>query len=150
MSITPLQAAIAVAAAITGGTYWLFSRPRNLRHLPSISLPKFLWYVVTGKSRDEVARDVYYPAMAKTGVFTTWAFGTWTVMFTDPGAIKAITLDTRAFPKIDVIQRAKKSLVFELSGHSLLFKNGSEWRQQRHIVNPAFHRRWSTDAFGRV
>ncbi|OAD75061.1 CYP509 protein, partial [Phycomyces blakesleeanus NRRL 1555(-)] len=73
----------------------------------------------------------------------------WEVAVANPAAIKKIMLKIDAFPKADVIRTTEHTIISRfLRGPNLVFSNGSSWKTQRKIANPAFHRSLPVKLFG--
>ncbi|KAJ1677971.1 hypothetical protein EV182_005054, partial [Spiromyces aspiralis] len=129
---------------------WSLRPPPEIRKIPSISFFKFMWYLVCQKTREEIHNDLMAPLLRNHNAVKVWYLGAWIVLFSEPEAAKAIFLDTATFQKYNIGERMKGTIDYDFFGNSFLFKNGDEWRKQRQIVNPAFHRSWSTESIGIV
>ncbi|KAI7871653.1 cytochrome P-450 cyp509A1 [Spinellus fusiger] len=73
----------------------------------------------------------------------------WEVCVSHPEAIKTVLLRSDIFPKIDTSFEKRNTLISRfVFGPNLLFLNGHEWKKQRKITNPAFHRAMPVQLFG--
>ncbi|KAI8644190.1 cytochrome P450 [Parasitella parasitica] len=78
---------------------------------------------------------------------------TWTIFVTDPLAAKTFLLKTENFPKTNTIFGAlgDSSPVVKFMGkENVAMSNGEQWKRQRKIMNPAFHRSQPVKTFGNV
>lgn len=66
-------------------------------------------------------------------------------MLTDGG------YNTDLFPKLDVLKGKEDTLNAKFAnGPNLVFLNGSHWKTQRMVANPAFHRAQPIQLFGKL
>ncbi|KAJ1918006.1 hypothetical protein H4219_002894 [Mycoemilia scoparia] len=149
ISILPVCIGI-LTALLTSLGWWALSPPAELRHIPSVSTLKFMWYFISNKTREELHRDVFEPALKASGVAKVWFLGAWIVMFSEPELVKKVLVDINTFQKYNIGERMKGTIDYDFFGNSFFFMNGQEWRHQRQIVNPAFHRSWDTTKVGIV
>src|SRR4051812_35058884 len=57
-------------------------------------------------------------------------------------------MDTETFQKFNMLDVRPRSPAARFFGVNMVFSNGHVWRRHRKVCNPAFHRSWSTAAFG--
>ncbi|KAI8090035.1 cytochrome P450 [Halteromyces radiatus] len=128
--------------------------PRNLRHLPTVSWLRLFLSILKLEDATQRAKYVYGPAMKKgNGVYLINFPITWTVFVSEPKAAKAILMKTDNFPKSRAVFDAlgKNSAVSKFFGNeSVAVVNGEKWKNQRKVMNPAFHRAMPVKLFGRL
>ncbi|KAJ1676760.1 hypothetical protein EV182_007555, partial [Spiromyces aspiralis] len=142
---------LSLVLAATGLLYWLLLLPHpEIRHIPPVPLFWYLFYFLTGSTREQIHRKLIRPTIEKHGpVFRLWRFGRWMVLSASPEDARKILLDPGMFQKHEN-HLDERLLVARFVGHNLLFKNGQQWRRDRQIVNPAFNRSWPTKLFESV
>jgi len=83
--------------------------------------------------------DDYNKVGRDDGIFHSF-FGTFdNVNIVNPEAIKTVLLNPKTFPKFPLFLASESGLVSRFLGRNLVFTEGEEWSNQRHIINPAFY-----------
>ncbi|KAI8149500.1 cytochrome P450 [Fennellomyces sp. T-0311] len=129
------------------------SPPRHLRRLPQASFFKFLKAVLLGKPVADIAKEITLPAASKSehGIYTRFDHNGWAVHVVDPVVAKTLLLRTNLFPKADVWREKDGTLSGKFFlGSNVVFSRGEDWKLQRKIVNPAFHKSLPIELFGRL
>ncbi|KAJ9079993.1 hypothetical protein DSO57_1029735 [Entomophthora muscae] len=124
--------------------------PRELKHVPAISLIAILASMLKGESFELRFERLLRPILEKTGVARVWNQGGWELVVGDAKQTKEI------LAKVDVYLKRREediNLKIMLARRTMGFSNivssdGGEWRRHRRIANPAFKKSWSTDMFG--
>ncbi|KAI8143288.1 cytochrome P450 [Fennellomyces sp. T-0311] len=127
--------------------------PRNLRHLPQASYWGYIKGILTKKPTDEMCHDLILPTAQKSeqGLYTMWNKDGWVVHITRPESAKKFLLKTNIFIKANRDHDIKGTLLHRyVFGPNIVFLNGSAWKHQRMIANPAFHRSMPIDLFGNL
>ncbi|KAI7884021.1 cytochrome P450 [Lichtheimia hyalospora FSU 10163] len=146
-------ATAAVALAVAYLVHKALTPPARLRHLPYVGLFTYLNALMRRKLISEISRDVTLPVGMKSpsGVYARFDQNGWSVHITRPEAAKKFLLKTDIFAKLDVGGIRGGTLlgrfVFQ---RNILVLNGHEWRAQRKIANPAFHRSMPVELFGKL
>ncbi|KAI8368533.1 cytochrome P450 [Blakeslea trispora] len=111
----------------------LFKPPKQLRQFPYISYYTTIKTILNGESARDFDRRVIAPLLEtewKEGVYMRPFGNGWNVMIADPELAKT---------------------VFSKTGeNSIMISNGHEWKSQRKLANPAFHRSMPVNLFGNL
>ena len=126
----------------------MFVVPRSLRHLPKVSTLAWFWSVLCGESAD-VRMRLLMPAMAKHGLCLKYLMGSWTVGVGDPILLQQILKDVDAFPKY-TSKTLDPNLILTNKAPNIGNANDDDWRRQRRVANPAFHRAMPVKVFGKI
>ncbi|KAG2225674.1 hypothetical protein INT45_012146 [Circinella minor] len=130
--------------------------PPQLRHLPRAGLFEYLSSVIKRRPNDQIYKEITYPLAAQTdhGLYTAFsmASGRWLAFATRPESVKKLLLKTDLFPK-PAVSNVKKETLFGkfIMGPNIIFlPHGPQWKSQRSILNPAFHRSMPVKLFGEL
>ncbi|KAI9248283.1 cytochrome P450 [Phascolomyces articulosus] len=127
--------------------------PASLRHIPHADFFALIKAIRKHKQIDDIAHEITFPTVANSthGLYARFDNLGWTVHVTDPGIVKTI-LKSDAFPKsVNSIHTRRGTLAGRLLlGPNILFLSGEQWKNQRKVINPAFHRSMPVQIFGRV
>ncbi|CAO3680910.1 unnamed protein product [Rhizopus stolonifer] len=134
----------AIALITLQRIYSFFRVPKQLRHIikiPYFPMVKAYCYREPPYSR---FNRIILPAIGKTnGLYLSKIPFNWTVFITSPTAAKQILMKADANPKstsfVDVLG-PNTPIVRFLGRDNVIFANGHTWKNQRKIMNPAFHR----------
>ncbi|KAI9265011.1 cytochrome P450 [Phascolomyces articulosus] len=125
--------------------------PKQLRHIPQGNFFKYIANFLTMRPYDEVAEKMTGPlgAMADHGLYIVFDVYGWTVHVTRPEAAKKLLLKGDLFPKIDMNKGRRDTLFGRFAmGPNIIFLIGKHWKDQRSVINPAFHRSMPVHLFG--
>ncbi|CDS03771.1 hypothetical protein LRAMOSA01172 [Lichtheimia ramosa] len=149
------RASITAAIALIS-SYAIFKSvtkvPRQLEHIPHLGFFDYLKAVLMGKSIDDIAHELTIPMamQSKNGMYVRYDKDGWSVHIVNPQAAKRFLL------KMDVFPRAQDALIEGqllrriVGVRHMAVLDGQEWRQQRKVANPAFHRSMPINIFGQV
>ncbi|OBZ91245.1 hypothetical protein A0J61_00715 [Choanephora cucurbitarum] len=104
----------------------IFKPPKELRHIPYQTYYSFVGSILRQESLWESYRRKILPVMDdkdNDGIYVRPFDGAWNVMVSNPAHVKKILLNTAML-------------------------NGSAWKAQRKLTNPAFHRAMPVNLFG--
>ncbi|KAI9264946.1 cytochrome P450 [Phascolomyces articulosus] len=138
------------------GIYLIFNKitrvPARLRHIPQAKFFPYLKSIISFESYDETASKITLPASKKSkeGLYVVFDAYGWTVHVTRPEAAKKVLFKTDLFPKISTGDRRETLFGRFAMGPSLPFLNGPQWKAQRKVANPAFHRSMPINLFGEL
>ncbi|KAI9264403.1 cytochrome P450 [Phascolomyces articulosus] len=127
--------------------------PKKLRHIPNVPFLGYLKGFLKGVTINEVATEITLPVALKSeeGLYTRLDQNGWSVHITRPEAAKKFLMKTDLFRKHDPYPERHDTLFAKFAlGPNVLFLNGPEWKKQRMIANPAFHRSMPIELFGRL
>ncbi|CEP15817.1 hypothetical protein [Parasitella parasitica] len=128
--------------------------PSYLRHYPKVSLFDMLKSFYIKESVASRNKRLIAPLTnAGHGFYVCRIPLNWTIYVTDPLAAKTLLLKSENFPKNKAIFTAlgDSSPVIKFMGkENVAMSNGEEWKKQRKIMNPAFHRSQPVKTFGNV
>ncbi|ORX88881.1 cytochrome P450 [Basidiobolus meristosporus CBS 931.73] len=124
--------------------------PPALRDIPTVPFWKSL--LATLRSMDGLERfdKLLVPVLNEKGIGKQFSFGRWMVSVSNPDYAKVILMDIDTFPKIEMSKELPHTLRAKLVQVNIASANGKEWKRHRQVANPAFHRSWSTAAFGEL
>ncbi|CDS08805.1 hypothetical protein LRAMOSA10166 [Lichtheimia ramosa] len=164
---TTISTAIALVTLYM--VYKSLQPPARLKHIPHIHIFTYLGAFLSGKSLNYVARNVVMPTAmkAENGLYARFDQNGWSVHITRPEAAKTFLLKTVVhydvlahfqhpalsdiFPKADISSERGETLLGKLAlRRNILMLNGADWKAQRKVANPAFHRSMPTELFGRL
>ncbi|KAF7721122.1 cytochrome P450-dit2 [Apophysomyces ossiformis] len=75
----------------------------------------------------------------------------WTVHIIEAQTAKQVLTDLKRFPKADIRLGREDTIDAQYLGSpNVLFSNGAEWKKNRKIINPAFHRSMPVKAFAHL
>ncbi|KAI7883978.1 cytochrome P450 [Lichtheimia hyalospora FSU 10163] len=148
---TSISAAVALL-----GVYMLIKSitriPRQLAHLPHLGFFEYMGAIVKRKTLADISSRLTLPVASQSdsGMYARFDRDGWTVHITQPAAAKKFLLKTDIFPKADRTPLLKTLLGRFTGIRHLVSLNGHEWKAQRKIANPAFHRTMPVAVFGRL
>ncbi|PHZ09308.1 cytochrome P450 [Rhizopus microsporus ATCC 52813] len=123
--------------------YSFFRVPKKLRHIPAVSAYAMIKSALRGQSRVDCEMELLLPVSHKgNGIYLRKAT-VWTAHITDPAAAKQFLKRTDVFPKAGQLTNAlgKRALVTKFLGQDNIFlTSGHQWKKQRALMNPVFHR----------
>ncbi|KAI7874070.1 cytochrome P450 [Lichtheimia hyalospora FSU 10163] len=133
---------------------YILKPPRKLRHIPSISFIRYIKAVmIERRSREEIGELINLQALKQSpnGLFVGYDEYGWGVHVSMPNHMRQVLTQQDHFPKADVINMRKGSLFGRIGfGPNIFMVNGNQWKLQRRITNPAFHRSLPINLCGRV
>ncbi|KAI8138783.1 cytochrome P450 [Fennellomyces sp. T-0311] len=145
------------AAAVVVLAYFLLDKilkpPRRLRHIPHASPFRTILSQIRDEGADKVTRSIAYPLTFKTekGLYSKFDATGWTVIINDPDIAKEYLFKSTTFIKSPLGDRFAGTIVGQfILGPNILFLSGKQWRDQRKVANPAFHRQMPLALFGRL
>ncbi|KAI9493596.1 cytochrome P450 [Zychaea mexicana] len=145
---------VAIAVALLG-LYLAFEKitkpPKHLRHIPQANFFKYVSSFLTQQPYDETAENITVPISAKTehGSYIVFDVYGWTVHVTRPESAKKLLLKADLFPKINMNLGRRDTLFGRFAmGPNIIFLIGKHWKEQRSVMNPAFHRSMPVHLFG--
>ncbi|KAJ8659175.1 hypothetical protein O0I10_005214 [Lichtheimia ornata] len=151
------QQKISIAAAVSLVVLYLARKavtpPARLRHLPYVGLFTFLNAFMRRKLMSDISSNVTLPAAMKSssGLYTRFDQNGWSVHITRPESAKKFLLKTDIFAKADIGGVRGTTLFGKfLFQRNILMLNGHEWKAQRKVANPAFHRSMPVELFAKL
>ncbi|KAI9029852.1 cytochrome P450 [Phycomyces nitens] len=127
---------------------------RALCHIPAVSYFQFMKSMLQGESASSHSARLAMPLISdpeSNGLFLRPSFLGWEVCATKPETAKQIFLRADLFPKVDSFPGTDGTLVTRFArGPNIVFLNGTEWKNQRKVINPAFHRSMPVKLFGKL
>ncbi|RUP43171.1 cytochrome P450 [Jimgerdemannia flammicorona] len=137
---------LALAYAVVKLWNYIFNPYPELKDIPTISFVDIIMSMLKRETTLERKRRLYAPAMKEKGIAKVWHAGNWHILVSRPEMARQILL--RSDRAIDLDRFTLQRKFF---GQTNLFHSeGDNWRRHRKVVNPAFHRSWSTQPFGEV
>ncbi|CDH60345.1 cytochrome p450 [Lichtheimia corymbifera JMRC:FSU:9682] len=146
---TKQYVALIVAGTITYRLFNAILVPRQLRHLPKASTIGWFWSVLKGESADVRCDRLLMPQMQEHGLCLKYTMGRWTVAVGDPILLQAVLRDVATFPKEENVS-LDPDLILTNNEPNVGNANHVEWKRQRRVTNPAFHRSMPVEKFARV
>ncbi|CDH59519.1 cytochrome p450 [Lichtheimia corymbifera JMRC:FSU:9682] len=146
-----ISAAVALVAFYT--VYKVVTPPANLRHIPSMGFFSYLNAFLRGKQLHDISKNVVLPHAVNVdnGVYLRFDILGWTVHIARPEAAKRFLLKSDIFPKADMISERGNTLFGKfVFNRNIVMLNGDDWKAQRKVANPAFHRAMPVELFGRL
>ncbi|KAI9307943.1 cytochrome P450 [Cunninghamella echinulata] len=149
-----LTLSAAISLILTQRIYRLFRPPASLRHLPSVNFFKLAYSILKREDPAVRVRKVFGPAMKKgNGIFAANFPLKWSIYISDPVAAKTLLMKNDIFPKTDDLLKAlgdDNPIVQFFGTENVAIVNGEKWKNQRKIMNPAFHRSLPVNTFGQL
>ncbi|CAO3616489.1 unnamed protein product [Cunninghamella blakesleeana] len=149
-----LSLSAAISLYLIPRFYSLFRVPKSLRHLPHVNFLSVYWSIFNQRAPPERVGKVFGSAMKKgNGIFACNFPLTWSIFITDPIAAKMMLMKSDIFPKQNDLFKAlaHDSPIVEFFGtENVAIVNGEEWKKQRKVINPAFHRTMPIQTFGQL
>ncbi|KAK4520166.1 Nitrogen permease regulator 3 [Mucor velutinosus] len=156
-NLSRTQKVISISAALVATlTYVLFKKtttpPKRLKHIPHVDYVKMMMALLTGKPMMDINKTCIDPVIAKSsiGLYLRPSRKVWNIYVTEPELAKIVYNKNDLFPKLDLTQFSAGTYMGKFSARSnnLFFSTGDEWKRQRRIANPAFHRAMPISLFG--
>ncbi|CDS08804.1 hypothetical protein LRAMOSA10165 [Lichtheimia ramosa] len=151
------QQKISIATAVTLVLFYFVRKavtpPARLRHLPYVGLFTFLNAFMRRKLISDISSNVTLPTAMKdpSGIYARFDQNGWSVHITRPDSAKKFLLKTDIFAKANIGEVRGNTLLGRfLFQRNILMLNGHEWRSQRKVANPAFHRSMPVELFGKL
>ncbi|KAI9251373.1 cytochrome P450 [Phascolomyces articulosus] len=98
--------------------------------------------------------EIIAPLVEETdhGFYAGFGFSGWTAFITHPGAAKKLFSKTDLFPKRNMPQTRKETIFgkFVMEPNLVFLPHGPQWKEQRSVLNPAFHRSMPVQLFGEL
>ncbi|CEP08816.1 hypothetical protein [Parasitella parasitica] len=157
--LTKKNKAVAISTAVALSLIYVirdryFKPPKNIRHLPYQGYLDVFRSSITNEPYPDRAKRVLLPiidSQSNNGIYVRLGRLGWEIHITNPEAVKKVFLKQDLFPKADALKGKENTLAAKFTnGPNLLFLNGSHWKTQRTIANPAFHRAQPIQLFGRM
>lgn len=153
--LSKTQKRISIGAAVFATvSYFLYKRistpPKHLRHIPHVNYFQMMKAFFTGESLPDIIQRVVNPVVNSRGLYLRPSRGNWNIYVTDPELAKVVYNKAELFPKLDLtkINEGTYNGKFVVRSNNLFFAVGDEWKRQRRIANPAFHRAMPLKLFG--
>ncbi|KAG2204329.1 hypothetical protein INT47_009371 [Mucor saturninus] len=156
--LTKKNKSIAISAAVAMSVVYfiteLLKPPKKLRHIPYVSHLGAVWSSLVYEPVWDRAYRVHLPELTKKGhpgLFMEQGRFGWALHIANPEDAKRFFLKTDLFPKV-VPQNGHKETIQGkfIGGPNMLVLNGHEWKAQRKVANPAFHRSMPVKLFGKL
>ncbi|KAI8647570.1 cytochrome P450, partial [Parasitella parasitica] len=157
--LTKKHKAVAISTAVALSLIYViqdryFKPPKNIRHIPYQGYLDVIRSSITKESYPDRANRILLPiinSQSNNGLYVRLGRLGWEIHVANPEAAKKVFLKQDLFPKADVLQGKEATLAAKFTnGPNLVFLNGSHWKAQRMIANPAFHRAQPIQLFGRM
>ncbi|GAN02680.1 cytochrome P450 [Mucor ambiguus] len=151
------QKVVSISAALVATlTYVLFKKtttpPKRLQHIPHVGYVKMLVAFFTGKPLMDITKTCIDPVIANSslGLYLRPSRKVWNIYVTEPELAKIVYNKNDLFPKLDLTRYNAGTYngKFSARSNNLFFSVGDEWKRQRRIANPAFHRAMPISLFG--
>ncbi|KAI8330262.1 cytochrome P450 [Choanephora cucurbitarum] len=157
-NLTKRNKKIGISAAVVFSMIYFLNRllkpPKHLRQFPYVSYYTVIKSAVRGEAIRDFDTHVIAPLLDKSPNQAVYLrpLGTgWNVMIADPELAKTVFLKTENFPKAVMPHSVKETALGRFLGeNSILVSNGQEWKSQRKLANPAFHRSMPVNLFGKL
>ncbi|KAI8377163.1 cytochrome P450 [Choanephora cucurbitarum] len=128
--------------------------PKKLRHLPSTSPFKVVLSALKNESLFEYNKSQVLPILHQensSGLYTRLGPNGWEVCICNPEDAKQVLFKLGSFPKAEIFTQNKGTLANRFSvAENIFLANGHNWKTQRSIANPAFHRSMPVNMFGEL
>ncbi|KAL9541602.1 hypothetical protein MBANPS3_009026 [Mucor bainieri] len=157
--LTPKNKTIGIAAAVAMTLIYLIrdkllKPPRNLRHIPYQGYYDFIKSIYKNETYWDRAHRWTLPfidSASSNGLYVRPGRFGYEIHVADPEAAKKVFLKHDLFPKVDMLKGKEGTLNAKFAhGPNLVFLNGSHWKAQRMVANPAFHRAQPIQLFGKL
>ncbi|KAI9291072.1 cytochrome P450 [Neoconidiobolus thromboides FSU 785] len=132
--------------ALVSAYYFIKNRADPNRNLPSVSLPKLLYYFIKQIPLQIRDKDLLLPLFQQNKYIKFW-FGKWFIMVADLELIKAILMDSQTFIKFNQNEQFKEIVSLDKNIASI---DGNDWKRHKRVINPAFKRGWEIDTFIKI
>lgn len=145
---------IAIAVAIVATTYYVYTnvlelnKPKGYRSIPKLNSWNTIYYMLKTLPSKEKYIHTTKDALEKYGIARVTQLGKEIVHIGDPEYANQVLMNLDTFPKFNMSESQSGSPRSRFVGYNVVHSNGEIWRRHRKACNPAFHRSWSTDAFG--
>ncbi|KAI8146533.1 cytochrome P450 [Fennellomyces sp. T-0311] len=145
--------------SITVAIYLVYEKilrpPSSLRHIPHMNFFMLFKAMVMRKSVEQVAKETYASETVKSsanGLYLRCDNTGWSVRLTRPVDVKFVLTKTDVFPKSNetAVNRRNTLTGRAFSPCNIFFVSGNEWRRQRKVINPAFHRAMPMNVYATV
>ncbi|KAI7905066.1 cytochrome P450 [Cokeromyces recurvatus] len=128
--------------------------PKSLRHIPYQGYFDLFKLIIGKESYWDYTHRLVLPLInskQSNGIYLEPGTSGWEVHIANPQVAKQILQKHEMFPKVNFKNILKDTLAGKFSaGSNMVFLNGHEWKSQRAIVNPAFHRSMPVRLFGEL
>ncbi|KAI8878901.1 cytochrome P450 [Backusella circina FSU 941] len=156
--LTKKNKVVAISAAVLLTVLYKVNQiirpPRNLRHIPYQGYFDFMSSIFKKESPLVKAERFSLPLLDSAkgnGIYLRPGRFAWEAQISNPEAVKKILLKTDTFPKDETVQKFKKALGYKFfGGPNIVTLNGHNWKEQRKLTNPAFHRSMPVALFGKL
>ncbi|CDH50142.1 cytochrome p450 [Lichtheimia corymbifera JMRC:FSU:9682] len=130
----------------------IFRIPKNLRHLPAIPYGKQLKALQSQENLISRTQRLVFPLLPKAhGVYLNRMPFQWTIYVADPEIARIVFFKPEFANKtssvLDSIDQ-NTTLIEFVGNDNVSIVNGHHWKDQRKIMNPAFHRATPVGMFG--
>lgn len=130
-------------------TFWrAFVVPQPLRHIPKVSTIGWFWSVIIGESHDTRIKKLMLPLMNEYGLCLKYIMGRWVVTVGDPTLLQQLLKDVETYPKEQVSM--SPDLILTNQEPNMGNASYKDWRRQRSVANPVFHRAMPIETFGQI
>ncbi|GAA5805405.1 hypothetical protein HPULCUR_010921 [Helicostylum pulchrum] len=144
---------IAIASVL--GTCWtiksfwrVFVVPSELAHIPKVNTIGWFWSVVMGESYDKRMQRLMLPIMNEHGLCLKYIMGRRNLTVGDPELLQILLKDVDTYPKEQVTM--SPDLILTNQEPNMGNANYKDWRRQRSVANPVFHRAMPVEIFGQI
>ncbi|KAI7873547.1 cytochrome P450, partial [Lichtheimia hyalospora FSU 10163] len=148
-----ISIATVVALVIFHMVHRVVTPPAGLKRLPYVGFFTYLNALLRGETVGDMSKNITLPVgmKAPSGIYARFDQNGWSVHIARPEAAKKFLFKTDIFAKAEVNKTRSDSLIGKfLFQRNILILNGHEWRAQRKIANPAFHRAMPVGLFGKL
>ncbi|EPB83718.1 hypothetical protein HMPREF1544_09512 [Mucor circinelloides 1006PhL] len=122
--------------------------PKHLAHIPKVSSLPWFWSILKGESHDVRMKKLMLPTINEYGLCLKYILGRWTVTVGDPILLQVLLKDVYTFPKEQVSM--DPDLILTNQEPNMGNANGQDWKRQRSVANPVFHRAMPIEVFGQI
>ncbi|KAK4522108.1 Fe-S cluster-binding ribosome biosynthesis protein [Mucor velutinosus] len=130
-------------------SFWrMMVAPKHLAHIPKVNSLPWFWSILKGESHDVRMKKLMLPTINEHGLCLKYILGRWTVTVGDPILLQVLLKDVYTFPKEQVSM--DPDLILTNEEPNMGNANGQDWKRQRSVANPVFHRAMPIEVFGQI
>ncbi|KAI8140957.1 cytochrome P450 [Fennellomyces sp. T-0311] len=148
---------VTTAAILVATLYYLYNKinkpPKQLRHIPYSGFFRHMAATLQKKPVDQIAKEIAYPLAHQTtsGLYARFDHFNWQVVITNPVVARQFLFDQGSFDRTPLAEHFAGTVLGRfIIGPNILFSTGDQWKNQRKVANPAFHRAMPLQLFGQL
>ncbi|CEP06874.1 hypothetical protein [Parasitella parasitica] len=130
-------------------SFWrVFVVPKHLAHIPKVNSLPWFWSIIKGESHDVRMKKLMLPTINQYGLCLKYILGRWTLTVGDPILLQMLLKDVYTYPKEKISM--DPDLILTNQEPNMGNANGQDWKRQRSVANPVFHRAMPIEVFGQI